>query len=685
MKLDTSAQAPVVTKKPRTFEEFGVKREDPYYWLREKENPEVRKTVEAENAYFEAVMKPVAGLREKLFEEMKSRLEPSETAVPQRIGEYWYGWRIPEGAQYQVWYRQHHTLEAPEEVFLDLNELAKGQSYISLGSWEVSPDQQWLAYSLDFDGSEHHRLAFKKFSTGAVSSEEIPDTSPGIAWASDNRHVFYTKLDKSDRPYQIWRHELGQRPSQDTLVYEEKDPRFFISVERTKNGKFLLIDIQAKTTSEVRYLDANKPTSEWKTIEPRRHGVEYGVDSWENDFVILTNDQVKNFRVVTAPTAAPQSAHWQELFRGSPDLYLRDVETFHDHWALLEARKGLPTIRVYEPRTRREHLIEFEEPTYTVALGWNFEDNSNLLRFHYSSLRSPTQVFDYDMSTRAKTLRKTTKVGGGFDPENYRTERIFVKSPDGTEVPVSLLYRKEINLKQGAPVYLYGYGSYGHALYGGFGSVRLSLVDRGFVFAMAHIRGGGELGRTWYDDGKFLHKKNTFLDFIAAAEGLVAKGIAKPGEIAIHGGSAGGMLVGACMNMRPELFRAAVGEVPFVDVINTMLDDTLPLTPTEYDEWGNPKDKAYYDYMKSYSPYDNVERKAYPQVLLTAGWNDPRVTYWEPAKMAAKLREYRTDQGFTLLYTNLGAGHGGASGRFDSLKEDAIIHAFLLATFGKAE
>jgi oligopeptidase B len=679
MKLDTQAQAPVVPKKPHTTEDG---RQDPYFWLREKENPEVRKAVEAENAYFEAVTKPVTALREKLFEEMKARLEPTETAVPQRLGEWWYGWRTPEGKQYPIWFRQKGDLKAPEEVMLDLNALAQGHEYMSLGSWEPSHDQAWLAYSLDVDGSEHHKLRFKNFATGQVSPEEISDTSPGVAWATDNKHVFYTKLDKNDRPYQVWRHALGRSAQEDVLVYEEKDPRFFIGVDLSKDGKWLFIGAEAKTTSEVRYLDASKPLGAWKIVEPRRHGIEYSVESWEDEFVILTNDHEKNFRLVTAPTSAPRAENWTELFRGSPELYLRGVEIFKNHWALLEARQGLPTIRVYEPRTQREHLIEFGEPTYNTNFGWNFDHDSKLLRFHFSSPRTPAQVYDYDLETREKTLKKSTFVGGGFDPSNYRTERILVKSHDGTEVPVSLLYRKDVNPRAGAPVYLYGYGSYGASMYAGFGSVRLSLVDRGFVFALAHIRGGGELGRGWYEDGKFLNKKNTFLDFIAAAEGLIQLGIARRGEILIHGASAGGMLVGACMNMRPELFKVVLGEVPFVDVMNTMLDETLPLTPTEFDEWGNPKDKAYYDYMLSYSPYDNIEKKAYPQVLLTAGWNDPRVTYWEPAKMAARLRETRSDRGLTVLYTNLGAGHGGASGRYDSLKEDALMFAFVLGAFG---
>lgn len=682
--LDSSAPAPQIPKKPRSFTEFGQKREDPYFWLREKENPEVRHVIEAENAYFERVMKPVAPLREHLFEEMKSRLEPTETTVPQKLGDYWYGSRIPEGLQYEVWFRQRHTLQAPEEVMLDLNELSKGRDYIHLGAWEVSPDGRQLAYSLDLDGSEHHTIYVKDLGSGRLYADEIHGASPSVAWASDNRHFFYAKLDKNDRPFQIWRHELGHLAREDVLVYEESDPRFFAGIQRSRDNHFLFMSLEAKTTSEVRYLDAAKPLGTWQVIEARRQGIEYSVDSWNREFVILTNDVEKNFRVVTAPVAAPRAENWRELFRGSADLYLREIETFRDHWAILEARKGLPQIRIYEPRSKREHLLEFDEPTYNASFGWNFEASSHVLRVHVSSLRTPAQVFDYDMSTRAKTIKKTTFVGGGFKAENYVTERIFVKSEDGTEVPVSLLYRKGLDRQKTHPLYLYGYGSYGHPIYGSFSSIRFSLVDRGFVVAIAHIRGGGEMGRRWYDDGKFLKKRNTFLDFIAAAEGLVAKGYARTGEIAIHGGSAGGLLVGAAMNMRPDLFKAVVGEVPFVDVVNTMLDATLPLTPTEYDEWGNPADKTYYDYIKSYSPYDNVEHKAYPQVLLTAGWNDPRVTYWEPAKMAARLRELRNDKGLTLLYTNLEAGHAGASGRYDSLKEDALMYAFILGTFGIA-
>lgn len=687
MTSKTAPQAPVAKKIPHEIETHGDVRIDDYFWIREKENPEVIALLNAENAYTETVLADEKALRDSLFEEMKARIKEDDSSVPSRIDDYFYYTRVEAGKQYAVHCRKHKSLDSAEEVLLDENALAEGQKYFSLGVFEVSPDHKWLAYSVDLDGSEKYVIKVKNLVTGEMSTEAIPDTYQSLEWAEDNKTFFYTMLDANQRPDRVLRHVRGEDSKNDVVVYQEQDPQYFVGIGKTKSRRYLIIGTHAKTSSEERYLDAHNPMGEFKVVEPRRANVIYDVTHHDDRFLIVTNDTTQNFRLVEAPVADPRAANWKELRAGSKSVYLQAAEAFKDHLVLHESENGLPQLRVIDFATSKDHLIEFPEPTYRLSGHSNPEFNTNTFRFSYTSMVTPSTVYDYDMSTRAREVKKRQEIPSGYDSTKYKSERLFATSPDGTKVPISLVYRLDdaggFKRDGSHPLYLYGYGSYGMSMHAGFSTTMMSLIDRGFVFAIAHIRGGSEMGRHWYEDAKFLKKKNTFVDFIACAEHLIKEGYTRQGEIAISGGSAGGMLVGAAANMRPELFKAVVAKVPFVDVVNTMLDDSLPLTTFEYEEWGNPNDKAYYDYMKSYSPYDNVEKKAYPHMLITSGLNDPRVTYWEPAKWVAKLRELKTDSNLLLQHINMEAGHGGASGRYEYLKEIALEFAFILKVFGR--
>lgn len=684
-KPKSAPQSPVARKLPQRIETHGDVRVDEYFWLRQKEDPEVISLLNEENSYTEKMLAPVKGLREKLFQEMKARLKEDDSDVPYKFGGYYYYTRMVPGKQYQLKCRKRGTLQAAEEIVLDCNALAEGQKYFKLGAFEISPDHQRLAYAVDLDGSEKYEILFKNLATGALSKESIPGTYGSLEWANDNRTIFYTMLDQHERPDRILRHELGSDIATDVLIYKEDDPQIFVSCSKSRSDKFIFIDLHGKVTSEIRFLDADKPKDEFRVLEPRRRGVLYDVDHSGDHFYIVTNDEVQNFRLVRAPVSASGSANWCEIRRGTPALFIESCSAFRSHLVLSERENGLEQIRIMKIQDGTDHIVEFREPTYSLGGQVNAEFDTDVFRFSYNSLVTPTTVFDYDMKTRQREIKKTQEIPSGYDPKLYRSERVEAISSDGTKVPISLVYRLDANggfkLDGSHPLYLVGYGSYGLANDPTFSTVRLSLLDRGFVVALAHIRGGSELGRQWYDDGKFLKKKNTFLDFIACAEHLIDAGYTRKGEIAVMGGSAGGLLIGNVVNERSELFKAAVAHVPFVDVINTMLDETLPLTTTEFEEWGNPKDPVYYDYMKSYSPYDNVRAQAYPHMLVTSGLNDPRVTYWEPAKWVAKLRELKTDSNMLLQHINMEAGHGGPSGRYESLKLWAMEFAFLLMVF----
>ena len=678
---------PRPAKKPHAIELHGDRRIDPYFWLREKENPEVRAHLEAENAYCEGYLEPVRDLQARLFDEMVARIKEDDASVPEREGEWFYYRRMEAGRQYPVYCRRRGKV-GTEEIVLDCNAEAEGKAYFSLGIFETSPNHGWLAYGVDVDGSEHYSIRFKNLTTGELSPESISGASHALAWAGDSITVFFAMLDEHDRPDRVHRHSVGDDPSKDVVVFKESDSQLFVTCGAFRSGRQIFIASEGKVTSEWRTLDALDPFGEFRTVEPRRRGILYSMDHRNDDFYLLVNDLGPNFRLVSAPVASPGSASWSEVIPHDANVYLEDVSTFANHLAIEEREAGLTHVRVIalsasdSAAEGAQHRIEFPEPAYQVSVLGNPEFDTRLLRFSYSSMVTPSTVYDYDMDSRDRETMKRQEIPSGYDPALYVSERIWARSHDGARVPISIVRRRDVALNSGAPLYLYGYGSYGISMPASFSTTRLSLLDRGFIYAIAHVRGGSEMGRQWYEDGKFLKKPNTFLDFTVCAEHLAREGYARAGEIAIAGGSAGGMLVGAAMNMRPDLFRAVVAHVPFVDVLNTMLDETLPLTTTEYEEWGNPNDVAYYDCMKSYSPYDNVRPQAYPHVLAVAGFNDPRVTYWEPAKWIARLRELRTDGGATVMYTHMGAGHGGASGRYESLKDVAREYAFVFKTFG---
>ena len=681
---------PTVPKKPKTFSLHGDERIDDYFWLREKENVEVIKVLNEENAYTESYLSQHQALMDKLFDEMKGRIAEDDEDVPVKNGDYFYYSRIQAGQEYAVHCRKRGSLNATEEIILDENELAKGKEYLSVSSVEPSPDHEWLAYSLDVDGSERHEIRFKNLKTGEHAADLIKGAATSLEWAEGKeRVVFYTMLDEFDRPDRLFKHVLGTDAANDTLIYKEQDPKMYVSVSKTRSCGYMFLECHGKVTSEVQYLKANDPHGTWKMIEPRKHGLEYWPDHQTNlngsdRFLIVTNDTIKNFRLVEVPTSAPQKENWKELRKGNDHLLIQAVDCFKNFLVIHEREKGLPQLRIVDLAANQEHVIEFSEPTYQVSSGANLEYDTETYRISYTSMVTPGTVYDYNMKTRAREVKKTQKIPSGYDPKLYKSEYVFATAEDGVKIPISIVYRRDTFKQDGTmPLYLYGYGSYGMSMPVTFSTTRLSLLDRGFVYAIAHIRGGSEMGRHWYESAKFLTKIKTFHDFVASARFLAKEKYSSEGEIMISGGSAGGMLVGASLNIAPGLFKAAVADVPFVDVLNTMLDKTLPLTPIEFDEWGNPEDPDYYHYMKSYSPYDNVERRDYPHMLVTSGLNDPRVTYWEPAKWVAKLREFKTDTNLLIQFIHMGAGHGGPSGRYEALKEYAREYAFVLDVYGK--
>lgn len=681
-RLATETKPPIAPQKPKLLELHGDRRVDPYYWMRDRHDPEVIAYLEAENAYTEDMMQHTKALQKALYDEMLGRIQETDLSVPYRKDNYYYYSRTETGQAYPIYCRKHGSLDAPEEILLDQNQLAAGHEYHSLGVLQVSPDHKILAYSTDTSGAENYTLQFLDLATGEHYPEQVSDTYVSFIWGNDNRTVFYTKVDATNRPFQLWRHRLGEAADQDVLVYEETDEGYFLSIDKTRSQAYLLMSLGSTITSEVHVLDANQPDGTFQVIHPRQHGMEYQVEHHGDRFYIVANDDAVNFKLMQAPVSAPTKANWQVLIPHREDVMLSGVSAFADHLVIYERQAGLPTIRVQQLSTGNEYQIDFPEPAYAVFEGNNPEFNSAILRFNYTSLITPMSVFDYNMDTNERELKKETPVLGGYDRSQYASARLMAPAPDGVQVPISIVYRRGTQTTDHNPLFLTGYGSYGFPYPASFSSTVLSLLDRGVVVAIAHIRGGGDMGRKWYDDGKFLHKKNTFTDFIACAEYLIAQGWTNADQLVIEGGSAGGLLMGAVVNMRPDLFKAAIAKVPFVDVVTTILDPSLPLSVIEWEEWGNPNDPTFYDYMKSYSPYDNVEAKAYPHLLITAGLNDPRVQYWEPAKWTAKLRTLKQDDNLLLLKTNMGAGHGGASGRYESLKETAFEYAFMLQCLG---
>jgi oligopeptidase B len=664
---------------------------DDYFWLRDRDNPEVMEYLKAENDYTEQSLATHAELRESLFQELKARVKEDDNSVPVKKDAYYYYSRVAAGKQYAIHCRKKGDLNSPEEIILDENQLAEGKPYFSLGIFSISPNHQLLAYSEDVDGSETYTLRIKNLETGELLPELIANTYYSLEWVNDNRTFYYTVLDDNLRPYRLYRHTLGEpvvgaslvaRPHRDELIYEEQDSQFFVGCDKSRDDQYIFLVTNGKITSEQYFVSADDPQGGFEIVAPRQKGHEYSVIHHESYFYILTNDNAQNFHIMRTLVSQPQQEYWQEYIPHDPDRLIEGIDEFKDHFIISERYQGLGQLRVIELQNQVSYYIEFDDPTYLVFGSANWEYDTQTFRFGYSSLVLPMTVFEYNLRSRSKIVLKQNEIPGGYDPTEYHSERLFARSHDGVEIPISLVYRQDFKRDGTQPLYLYGYGSYGMSLDPGFSTNRLSLLNRGFVYAIAHIRGGSEMGRHWYESGKFLQKKNTFLDFVACAEHLVAENYTSKGNVAISGASAGGLLVGATINLKPELFKAAIANVPFVDVLNTMMDDTLPLTQLEYDEWGNPADEEFYRYIRSYSPYDNVEAKAYPNLLITAGLNDPRVTYWEPAKWTAKLRSLKTDNNLLLLKTDLDSGHGGASGRYEYLKDIALEYTFLLTVFG---
>ena len=652
---------------------------DDYAWLRDKSNPEVIEYLVAENKYADDVTADQDELRSVLYKEMVGRIQEDDADVPYEKDGYWYYARTEEGKPYEIHCRRKGDMEATEEVILDVNLRAADGDYCSIEQMSVSPNGHMLAWLEDRSGYERCDLFVKDLRTGQVIDSGISELEPySLVWANDNETIFYGRQDETNRGDRIYRHRVGTNESEDVLVYHDPDGRFFVWIERSRSGEWLIITSESQITSEQHVLSADTPNGSFQMIEPRRHGVEYSIAHCGDTFFIRTNDSAKNFRVVQAPTATPGKEHWEDVITHDPNVYLLGIDAFKDHLVVTQRTGGYQGLRVLNLQTNTDQALSMPEYVSTARADVNENFDTDRFRFGYTSMVTPPSIYEVDLNTDDRVLLKQRAVLGGYAPSDYETKRITVTGNDGTAIPVSLVYRQGVTPNGKNPVLLYGYGAYGSSMDPYFSSNRLSLLDRGVVFAMAHIRGGGEMGRSWYEDGKFLKKKNTFEDFIACAEGLVELGWADPNRIAIEGGSAGGLLIGAVINMRPELFRVALAEVPFVDVMNTMLDPTIPLTVVEYDEWGDPNDPTFYSYMKSYSPYDNVTAQAYPTLLVTAGLNDPRVHYWEPAKWVARLRDDSTSDNLLVLRTNMGAGHGGASGRYDRLQEIAFEQAFIL-------
>jgi oligopeptidase B len=676
---------PTAPKRPHTITQHGETRIDNYYWMRDRQDPDVLKYLRAESDYLEEVMGHTRPLQDMLYAEMKSRMLETDSTVPEKRGDYFYYTREEAGLQYPIFCRKKGSLESPEEILLDQNQLAEGKPFCSVGAFTVSPDGNKLAYSLDVEGTEVYTVYVKDLPTGMIYPESIGNTyssvyfHTGIEWANDSQTLYYLTLDTAQRPDKLWRHRLGSDPSQDELVLHEQDEAYFLFITKTRDGAYILTHHHATKTTEMCFISANQPEGELKVLSPRQEGVEYHAAHHEGVFFIVTNHEARNFRLMKARVDASSIEHWQEVIPHREEVLLEYVETFKEYIVLYERRDGLRQIRISATNALEEvRYVQFPEPAYCVDHESNPEYDTRILRFTYSSLISPHSVIDYHMDTGEWKLVKQDGIPSGYDMSQYVSERIYATTADDKAVPISLVYKRDLVRNGNNPTLLYGYGAYGSVIDADFNFRLFSLLDRGFVFAIGHVRGGSDLGRAWYEDGRLFNKKNSFDDFIACAEHLIHEGFTSREKLAITGGSAGGLLVSACLTMRPDLFKAVIAKVAFVDVVSTMSDPTIPLTALEYDEWGNPDDVEFFKYMMSYSPYDNIRATEYPHMLITTGLNDPRVAYWEPAKFAAKLRELKTDNNMLLLQTNYSAGHAGASGRYDFLKEVAIDYAFLI-------
>lgn len=673
--------APKAEKIPTTLKKHDDLRVDNYFWLNDRENPEVIDYLERENDYNDKVTAHTQAFQKSLFEEMKSRIKEDDESVPYFFNGYWYITRYEEGKQYPVYTRKKESMEADEEILFDCNELAKGYSYYRLSGIEISPDNKLAAFAVDTVSRRQHTIQIKNLETGQIYPERIENTTGSSSFANDNTTLFYTqKNPQTLRSERIFKHKLGTAVSEDEMIFHEADDTFSTYVYMTKSQQYLIIGSSSTLTSEYQYLDANTPDKPFTMFQERERGIEYGISHFEDHFYVVTNaDNATNFKLMKTPVTNTSRSNWEEVIPHREDVLLEGIDIFKDYLVVSERTNGLNQINIQRWDGAANYYLPFESETYTAYTTTNIAFDTQTLRYAYNSMTTPSSVIDFDMETKEKEVKKEQQVlGGKFDKSNYVSERVWAPATDGTMIPISMVYRKDIGKSKSNPLLLYGYGSYGNTIDPYFSSVRLSLLDRGFIFAIAHIRGGQYLGRQWYEDGKLLNKKNTFTDFIDCSRFLIDQKYTSPEHHYAMGGSAGGLLMGAVINMAPELYNGVVSAVPFVDVVSTMLDDSIPLTTGEYDEWGNPNEEKYYHYMKSYSPYDNVTAQEYPNMLVTTGLHDSQVQYWEPAKWVAKLRELKTDSNILLLHTNMDAGHGGSSGRFEALKEIAEEYAFLM-------
>jgi oligopeptidase B len=676
--------APKAKKIPHELTLFGDTRIDNYYWLRESENPEVIKYLQNENLYLDAKMADTKAFQENLFNEIIGRIKQTDISVPYKYEGYWYFTRYEEGKEYPIYSRKKDNMEAPEEIMLNVNEMAEGHKYYQVAGTSVSPDNKMIAYGVDTVSRRLYILYFKNLETGEMMKDIIPQFSGSIAWGNDNKTIFYAKKNEETlRPFQIYRHILGSDPSNDELIYTEKDETYACSVHKSKSRKFIMLGSYSKMSTEYQILDADIPSGKFRMFNPREKNLEYDVNHYKDKFYIVTNLDARNFRLMETPVGKTDKKNWVEVISHREEVLLEGIDVFRDYMVVSERKDGLTKLRIINWNNKSdEHYLDFGEEAYLAYTSVNPEFDTKILRYGYTSLTTPNSVFDYNMSTREKKLLKQEEVVGNFKPDDYETKRLYATAGDGTRIPISMVYKKGIRKNGKNPFLLYGYGSYGYTIDPSFSSVRLSLLDRGYIFAIAHIRGEQIYGRKWYEDGKLLKKKNTFTDFNDCAQFLINEKYTSAKHLYSSGGSAGGLLMGAIINMHPELYNGVVAAVPFVDVLTTMLDESIPLTTGEYDEWGDPRIKEYYDYIKSYSPYDNVKAQDYPNLLVTTGLHDSQVQYWEPSKWVAKLRDMKTDNNLLVMYCDMETGHSGASGRFQRHKDTAREYAFLFKLEG---
>ena len=676
-------QAPIAKKIEKKLEKHGDIRIDNYYWLNDRENPEVIEYLNQENEYTKTVLEPTEEFQAKLFEEMKSRIKEDDSSVPYKMNGYWYLTEFQKGKEYPIHKRRKDNLDNPDEILFDVNPMAEGHAYYKLGGLSISPNNEMCTFGVDNVSRRIYTIQIKDLKTGEILADKIENTTGGSVWAADNQTLFYTRKDESLRAFQIWKHKLGTPAEEDTLVFEETDDTFSVYVYKSKSRDFIIIGTSSTVSDEYRYINANQPDSKFKIFQKRERDLEYSIEHFGEEFYIQTNkDDAFNFKLMKTPIDKTEQNNWVDVIPHREETFIEGFEIFKNYLVVEERTNGLIQMNIKAWDKSEDYYLPFNEETYTAGSGTNPDFDTDILRYGYTSLTTPTSVIDFNMKDKTSEVKKEQEVLGTFDKDNYVSERIWAEARDGEKVAISLVHHKDTKLSADTPLLLYAYGSYGYTIEPNFSSVRLSLLDRGFIYAIAHIRGGQYLGREWYEDGKMLEKKNTFFDYIDCAKYLIEKDYTSTPHLYGMGGSAGGLLMGAVINYEPTLFNGIVAQVPFVDVVTTMLDDTIPLTTGEYDEWGNPNDEEYYFYMKEYSPLDNVEAKAYPNLYVSTGLHDSQVQYWEPAKWVAKLRELKTDNNILLLDTNMDTGHGGASGRFESLKEDAKEDAFLFMLEG---